>query len=307
MLHNYLYQSNAQTLNGHLLSCDGNLKILNGWIKTLHIKSEQHPVSVIYCFLLHNSELKRELSSGLHAEECQQSLLARRETFSVAAGGSLSLSCVVQHCGKAWTGKWMWRNSTDDTSRTIKDSVNRTVKKLSDNQTQLNLNLQRVNQLDEGFYGCMVTWDQGDTEQGHFTYVNVTAGMWDHIYWPNVCQCTLAGVCRLIALLLYIFLCPLPAVPTPRSVLHRVLVCACAFLCLPIILGLARCLSSEVKPQPLPRTLSAHTAEYRDPPRPAPQPPPRCPVPQKSRAPQKRRKGILYSYYVAWNTDKTLL
>lgn len=94
------------------------------------------------------------------------------------------------------------------------------------------------------------------------------------------------------------YLCPPPAVPSQRSVLHRVLVCAGAFLCLPIILGLARCLSSEVKPQPLPRTLvSTHSAVYRDQPQPAPQPPPRRPVPQKRSTPS--HKGILVC-----NTDK---
>ena len=95
--------------------------------------------------------------------------------------------------------------------------------------------------------------------------------------------------------------CHPPAVPSQRSVLHRLLVCAGAFLCLPIILGLARCLSSEVKPQPLPRTLSTHAAVHH----PAPQPPPRCPVPQKRSAPP--RKGIAWSYSVACKANLKLL
>uniref|UniRef100_A0AAQ4S670 Uncharacterized protein n=1 Tax=Gasterosteus aculeatus aculeatus TaxID=481459 RepID=A0AAQ4S670_GASAC len=66
-------------------------------------------------------------------------------------------------------------------------------------------------------------------------------------------------------------------VPSTRSALHRVLVCAGVCLCLPIILCLVHGLSSEVKPQPLPRTLSI----YREQQQPAPRPPPRCPVPQK--------------------------
>uniref|UniRef100_A0AAQ4RLP4 Uncharacterized protein n=1 Tax=Gasterosteus aculeatus aculeatus TaxID=481459 RepID=A0AAQ4RLP4_GASAC len=89
---------------------------------------------------------------------------------------------------------------------------------------------------------CSVKWARGDTEEGNTKYVNVTA-----------------------------------AVPSTRSALHRVLVCAGVCLCLPIILCLVHGLSSEVKPQPLPRTLSI----YREQQQPAPRPPPRCPVPQK--------------------------
>lgn len=70
--------------------------------------------------------------------------------------------------------------------------------------------------------------------------------------------------------------------PSPRKLLHRVLICACALLCLPIILELARCLSSEVKPQPLPRAQVIYEVPYAAQQTiSAPQPPPRCPVPQK--------------------------
>ncbi|XP_037632404.1 uncharacterized protein si:dkey-52l18.4 [Sebastes umbrosus] len=202
-----------------------------------------HLLSAISCLCL--------LHTGFCAEECIQVVLAERETLYVPAGGSLSLSCVVQHCGGAWTGTWMRRNSTDQKLRVRHHVTNVT---LSDNKTELILSFQSVNQSYEGSYGCSVKWSQGDTEQGHLKYVNVTA-----------------------------------AVPSQRSVLHRVLVCAGAFLCLPIILGLARCLSSEVKPQPLPRTLvSTHSAVYRDQPQPAPQPPPRRPVPQKRSTPSHK-------------------
>lgn len=188
------------------------------------------------------------LHTGVHAEPCIQGVLAKAKTFNVTAGGSLTLSCVVQHCGDTWTGSWMWTNSTDVKSRAVRESMRHRLTKvmLSANKTQLILNFLSLSQSDEGFYGCRVVWGQGDTEEGHFMHVNVTA-----------------------------------AVPSQRRVLHRVLVCAGACLCLPIILGLARCLSSKVKPQPLPRTLSTHAAAYRDQPHPAPQPPPRCPVPQK--------------------------
>lgn len=183
---------------------------------------------------------------GLLTEECSQGVRAKRDTVDAPAGGSLSLSCVVRHCGGNWTGRWVWRNATVE--EIVEESVRHHLNsvKLSANDTQFILNFLSVHKLDKGYYGCKVTWPEGETDQGHLTYVNVTA-----------------------------------AVPFQRSVLTRVLVCAGAFLCLPIILGLARCLSSEVKPQPLPRTLFTHSAVYRDQPDPAPQPPPRRPVPQK--------------------------
>ncbi|XP_070762386.1 uncharacterized protein [Enoplosus armatus] len=212
------------------------------------LQSDMHNyfLSAISCLCL--------LHTGLLAEECSQAVLAKRDTFDVPAGGSLSLSCVVQHCGDTWKGYWMWRNSTDEKLRAVEGGVGRrlTSVTLSTNQTRQILNLLSVSLSDEGYYGCKVTWHQGYTDQGHLTYVNVTA------------------------------------VPSQRSSLNRVLVCAGAFLCLPIILGLARCLSSGVEPQPHPRTLSTNAAVYRDQPHPAPQPPPRRPVPQKrSTAPRK--------------------
>ncbi|KAA8593828.1 hypothetical protein FQN60_004662 [Etheostoma spectabile] len=146
------------------------------------------------------------------------------------------------HCGGAWTGNWMRTNSRNEKLSVRHHLTNVT---LSANQTRLIWNILSVKQSDEGSYGCRVKWGQGDTDQGHFKYVNVTT-----------------------------------ADPFQRSVLHRVLVCAGASLCLPIILGLAHCLSSKVEPQPLPRTLSIPAAVYRDQPHPAPQPPPRCPIPQ---------------------------
>ncbi|XP_077964099.1 uncharacterized protein LOC120823025 [Gasterosteus aculeatus] len=179
------------------------------------------------------------LHPDLWAEECTQGVLAERETVFVPAGNSLSLSCVVQHCGGAWTGNWTKRDSMADnlTARHHLTNVS-----LSDTQTRLTLNFLSVGLLDQGAYGCSVKWARGDTEEGNTKYVNVTA-----------------------------------AVPSTRSALHRVLVCAGVCLCLPIILCLVRGLSSEVKPQPLPRTLSI----YREQQQPAPRPPPRCPVPQK--------------------------
>ncbi|KAM7413503.1 hypothetical protein PAMA_020742 [Pampus argenteus] len=186
------------------------------------------------------------LSSGFHAEECRKAVLAKRDTVYASAGDSLSLVCEVQHCGDTWTGGWIWRNSTDEGLSAVKDDRRHrlTNVSLSANKTQLLLRLLSVNKSDEGSYGCKVTWSQGETHQGHLTYVNITA-----------------------------------AVPSQRNTLYRSLVCIGAFLCLPIILILARCLSS------FPRGRSTHAAQpiaaYRALPHPAPQPPPRCPVPQK--------------------------
>ncbi|XP_034460743.1 uncharacterized protein si:dkey-52l18.4 [Hippoglossus hippoglossus] len=177
------------------------------------------------------------LSAGLRAEECSQVVLARRGKLYTPEGGSLSLSCVVQHCGDTWTGSWIWKNSTHEKFSSIKNSERRQLTNVTlfTNQTRLVLNFLTVRQSDEGSYGCKVMWGQGDTDLGNLMYVNITA-----------------------------------AVPSQRNLLHRILVCASASLCLPIILGLARCLSSGVKPQPLPRTWSTHVAVYRDRPHPPP-------------------------------------
>ncbi|GAA6231292.1 uncharacterized protein LOC108898810 [Lates japonicus] len=179
-------------------------------------------------------------------------VLWQNETqFMCQRGGSLSLSCEVHHCGDIWTGNWMWENSTDKKSSTIKNSDRHCVTNvtISATATRLELNILRVVQSDEGSYGCRVTWGNDETDQGHLTNVNITA-----------------------------------AVPSKRNLLHRIFICGGALLCFPIILGLARCLSSGVKPQPLPRTRSTYVAVDRDQPHPTPQPPPRRPVPKKRSA-----------------------
>lgn len=95
------------------------------------------------------------------------------------AGGRLSLSCLVQHCGEDWIGDWVFENSTQGGSNAVKESAKHhlTQVKLSGNTAKQILELLSINQSDEGFYGCSVKWSQGDTAQGHLTYVNVTAGM----------------------------------------------------------------------------------------------------------------------------------
>ncbi|KAM9318286.1 uncharacterized protein KZ484_022601 [Pholidichthys leucotaenia] len=193
------------------------------------------------------------LYAGLCSEDC--SVLAKRETNSVPAGGSLFLSCDVEHCGDSWTGSWMWGNFTDGKFSPVKESTRHHLKKvaLSVNTTRLVLEIQSVKQSDEGSYKCSVDGSNDATVHGHITNLNVTA-----------------------------------AVLTQRHSWLRAVVCCGAFLCTSIILGLARCLSPAVRPHPLPRRKSANAAVCRDEPvHSSPQPPPRCPVPQKYSPPKK--------------------
>lgn len=187
------------------------------------------------------------LHAGFCAEECSQGVLGKRETFHVPAGGSLSLSCEVHHCGDTWTGTWRWKNSTHEEFSNVEESTRHhlTNVTLSANSTRLDLEILRAEPEDEGSYQCRVTLGGGNTEQGHLLIVNITA-----------------------------------AVPPQRVVWHRVLICAGAFLCLPIILGLAHCRSSKVKHQLLP-TAPLYAAVQRNPPHLAPRPPPRRPKPQE--------------------------
>ncbi|CAN9511063.1 unnamed protein product [Ophioblennius macclurei] len=180
--------------------------------------------------------------AGLCDEDCNQTILARRQSMYVPAGGALSLSCVVRHCGLHWTGTWLWQNSTDGQFSTVENTerhhfINVT---LSAVEAQLTLKILSIKQADEGSYKCSVTWGNGNIDQGHLMSMNVTA----------------AALSR-------------------RDFSHRVFIWAGAFLCLPIILGLARWMSSKTKP---PTAEFIYTAVYRNVPHPAPQPLPRQPV-----------------------------
>lgn len=115
--------------------------------------------------------------SGVSAEQCSQAVLGKRDTKQAPEGDSLSLSCVVRHCGDTWKGNWMWTNLTDKKFIKNSDQHSLTNVTLSANETRLLLNFLKINQSDEGYYGCKVTWSKGETEQGHLIYVNVTAGM----------------------------------------------------------------------------------------------------------------------------------
>lgn len=92
----------------------------------------------------------------------------------------------------------MWSNSTTgNRERAVKESVKQTNVTLSANASKLILNFLSVSQLDEGSYGCYITWEQNETGQGHLIYVNVTAGMYNYTQyiWPNVHQCAFACIC----------------------------------------------------------------------------------------------------------------
>ncbi|XP_076000636.1 uncharacterized protein LOC142993929 isoform X3 [Genypterus blacodes] len=87
-------------------------------------------------------------------------------------------------------------------------------------------------------------------------------------------------------------LCFFSAAPT-RSVLHRLLICTGAILCMPVILGLAYFMRSKVKRQPLPRATRQLQTSH------TPLPLPRSSVPQKPKrstdkaTPKSRQKAEL--------------
>ncbi|XP_029026488.1 uncharacterized protein si:dkey-52l18.4 [Betta splendens] len=182
------------------------------------------------------------LPHGFTTEDCIKAVLAKRDTVFVPEGGSLSLSCDIQNCGEAWTGNWVqtYSGKSDQTLIDNSDRHRVTNVTLSANTTRLLLDFLSVNKSDEGFYRCSVQWDQGGTGQGHFVYVNVTAAVTKRMFW------------------------------------HRALVWSGACVCSFIILILARCLRSEVRPQPLPRPRIIY---HRDQPHAPANPQP--PVPKK--------------------------
>uniref|UniRef100_A0A3P9JKY9 Ig-like domain-containing protein n=1 Tax=Oryzias latipes TaxID=8090 RepID=A0A3P9JKY9_ORYLA len=189
---------------------------------------------------------------GVCAEACTPAVLAKRGSIFVSEGHTLSLSCVVQHCEVTWAGKWKWEKSMDSNSSIVTENQRHRlmVKTPTASEIQLLLEVRRVKAGDMGAYRCSVEWGDGSTELGHWTYVNITR-----------------------------------AVPTQRKVLHRYYVLAGASLCLPVILGLARCLSSKVKPQPQHRMPVIYAAVTKNRPHEAPQPPARHSLPQKCSSP----------------------
>lgn len=206
-------------------------------------------------------------NAGLCDEDCEQTILARRQEVRVTAGGALSLSCVVRHCGLKWTGTWLWKNSTDQRFSTVNDTGRSHLIKVSQSasETQLTLKILKAKQVDEGSYRCSVTWGGGNTDEGHLISVNITA-----------------------------------AVLSQRDFLHRILVYAGAVLCLPIILGLACCLNSKVKRQLLPRAEFIYSAAHREEPQSAP---PRRPVPQERNFSPRKAPPQNYQKIEVVNSD----
>lgn len=204
------------------------------------------------------------LSPGAVAEDCVNAVLNRRESFNVLSGERLSLSCLVRHCGEKYTCEWMWKNYTDDTSVSVSKTDHRSLstKELSETETRHILGLERVSELDEGYFGCRVKWSSA-VDQGHFMYVNVTA-----------------------------------AASTDRKPLHRILICLGVALCLAVVLGLLFCLRSKATPQSFHRKVTAvspprptplPSAEYQAPlDQSTPQPLPRRNPPEKNSAPSRK-------------------
>lgn len=121
--------------------------------------------------------------SGYDAEECVTSVLAKRSSVNVPKGGTLSLSCVVQHCGDdGWTGGWGL--STEGQFLLFSPTPRHHLSKvtLTTNSTRLLMDILNVNQSDHGLYQCQITWVEGYTSVGHMTHVNITKGR----YGPSI-------------------------------------------------------------------------------------------------------------------------
>uniref|UniRef100_A0A8C7ZZ13 Ig-like domain-containing protein n=1 Tax=Oryzias sinensis TaxID=183150 RepID=A0A8C7ZZ13_9TELE len=215
---------------------------------------------------------------GVSAEACTPAVLAKRGSIFVSEGHTLSLSCVVQHCEVTWTGKWKWEKSMDSNSSIVTENQRHSlmVKTPTASEIQLLLEVRRVKAADMGAYRCSVEWGDGSTELGHWTYVNITRG--------KQCNTEKKGTNSSRIFSIY-FLSSFSAVPTQRKDLHRYCVLAGASLCLPVILGLARGLSSKVKPQPQHRMPVIYAAVTKNRPHEAPQPPARHSLPQKCSSP----------------------
>eukprot|EP00063_Salmo_salar_P094677 XP_014069512.1 PREDICTED: uncharacterized protein LOC106612654 [Salmo salar] len=115
---------------------------------------------------------------GYDSEECVTSVFAKRSSVDVPKGGTLSLSCVVQHCGDdGWTGRWGL--STEGQFLLFSPTPRHHLSKvtLTTNSTRLLMDILNVNQSDHGLYQCQITWVEGSTSVGHMTYVNITAAI----------------------------------------------------------------------------------------------------------------------------------
>ncbi|TRY66150.1 hypothetical protein DNTS_010867 [Danionella cerebrum] len=121
----------------------------------------------------------------LNVCECETcgTIRARRVWKFVEEGGSLKLSCEVQHCGlSSWTGGWTFQGK-QGTSFTPLNSTERISLSNSSaaSSSHLIVSIHNVNQSDAGAYRCKVIWPQSIMSYGHVTYVNVTPVTESHL------------------------------------------------------------------------------------------------------------------------------
>ncbi|KAK2831725.1 hypothetical protein Q7C36_016811 [Tachysurus vachellii] len=177
-------------------------------------------------------------SSHLHvcANECVTAVFAKRKNMYVAEGGSVSISCDVQHCKQKWTGGWGVRQKYF-TFLNTSQRVHISNGEISHDVTRLILTIRNLNQSDSGLYQCNINWG-ASSSQGHVIQVNVTEGSAEQ-FMPE---------------------------STGRKLSYRLLVCAAASLCFPLALALAYCFSSDVQPPPPvppPRSRNSSTARVK--------------------------------------------
>ena len=140
---------------------------------------------------------------GVHADECDKTIFAKRESIHVPMGGELQLSSDVQHCGeKDWTWIWTKISNISNKSETTVSPEHLTNHTLSANKTRLVLHINNLKKSDEGSYGCKVTWKGGDSSHGNRKSVILTG----RIIFNSlcvllyVCVCVCACVCEKINL-----------------------------------------------------------------------------------------------------------
>ncbi|TSK49657.1 hypothetical protein Baya_4859 [Bagarius yarrelli] len=145
--------------------------------------------------------------------ECVPTVFAKRRILYEPEGGSVSLWCDVWHCKQNWTGGWGIRQELF-TFLTPSQRVQLSSDAITDSTTRLFLTIHNLNQSDSGAYQCNIKWEEINS-QGHVIRVNVTA-----------------------------------AEPTGRKLSYRLLVCAAASLCFPLVLVLVCCVSLDHQPPP---------------------------------------------------------
>ncbi|XP_052472684.1 uncharacterized protein LOC128029145 isoform X2 [Carassius gibelio] len=162
------------------------------------------------------------------SELCSSVRASRAKRF-VAEGGSLHLSCEVQHCGlPGWTGGWYFQelDRIGFTLLTPSERIKMSNYSSTANSTHLLLHIHNINQSDAGAYMCETSWPNNIISKGHLTYVNVTAAAVG------------AGAGA--------------ANSSDRSLSHRVLLCFGALMCFPVVLGFVWCLTRDHHPPPPP-------------------------------------------------------